>query len=136
MAVTDTQGTVLRRNGVAISGVKSIAPLGVGRALRDVTALNDSVHKHKLNIPDLPEVAVEVFYDPDIPMHNQPAQDEINGTLASWIVDVEQGTSPEQHIELGTCYVFGSEIGPFEVDGDIILKFTLKPQVMPLGLFD
>lgn len=136
MGVTDTQGTGLRRNGVNISGVKSISVAGIGRALRDVTALQDSVHKHKLNIPDVPEIAVEVWYDPDIPLHNVPGQDEINGTLATWIIDIEQGASPEQHIELGSCYVFGSEIGAFEVDGDIVLKFNLKPQQLPLGLFD
>ncbi len=136
MAVTDTQGAVLRRNGVVLAQIKSIGAFGIGRAIRDVTALSDAVHKHKLNIPDLPEIAVEVWYDPDIPGHNVPGQDEINGTLATWLVDVEQGASPEQHVELGACYCFGCEVGPFEVDGDIVLKFTLKPQQVPLGLFD
>ena len=136
MAVTDTQGTALRRNGVLIPQVKSISVLGVGRALRDVTALSDSVHKHKLNIPDVPEIAVEVWYDPDQGIHNQMGQDEINGTQAIWTVDVEQGASPEQHVELGGCYVFGNELGAFEVDGDIVLKFSLKPQQVPTGLFD
>lgn len=134
--VVDTQGTVLRRNGVVIPNVKSISTAGIGRSIRDVTSLADANHKHKLNIPDAPEINVEVWYDPDAPIHNQPGQDETLATLASWILDIEQGASPEQHIELGTCYVFGCEIGPFEVDSDIVLKFTLKPQQVPIGLFD
>jgi hypothetical protein len=136
MAVVDTQGATLRRNGVLIPQVKSISTMGIGRSIRDVTALSDAAHKHKLNIPDVPEVAVEVWYDPDQPIHNVPGQDEVNATLASWIIDIEQGSSPEQHIELGACYVFGAEVGPMEVDGDLTLKFTLKPQQVPLGLFD
>jgi hypothetical protein len=136
MAVTDTQGTVLRRNGVAIASVRSIGEIGIGRALRDVTALSDSVHKHKLNIPDIPEIPIEIFYDPDLGIHNQLGQDEINGTQATWIVDIEQGASPESHIELGACWLFSSATGPYEVDGDIVLKVTLKPQSVPVGLFD
>ena len=136
MAVTDTQGTALRRNGVLIAQVRSISVLGIGRALRDVTALSDSVHKHKLNIPDVPEITVEAWWDPDQGIMNQPGQDEVNGTLATWTVDIEQGASPEQHVELGACYCFGAEVGPIEVDGDYVLKFVLKPQSVPTGLFD
>jgi hypothetical protein len=134
--VTDTQGTALRRNGVLITQLKSISLVGIGRALRDVTSLSDTVHKHKLNIPDVPELACEIWYDGDTAIHNTPMQDEANGATSTWIIDLEQGTSPEQHVELGACYVFGCEIGPFEVDGDLVLKFNLKPQQLPVGLYD
>lgn len=134
--VTDTQGTRLRRNGTLIPNVKSIGEIGIGRALRDTTSLSDTVHKHKLNIPDVPEIPVEIWYDPQEPLHRVILLDEVNGALQPWQVDIEQGNSPEENISLGNCYVFGSSVGPYEVDGDIILKFSLKPQALPSGLFD
>lgn len=133
--VTDAQGSRLRRLGVNIPNIKSIGAVGIGRATRDVTSLSDTVHKHKLNIPDVPEIAVEVWYDPQEPMHIQPMQDEYNGALVTWGIDLEQGNSPEENVTF-TAYVFGCEVGPMEVDGDLVLKFNLKPQSVPSGLFD
>ena len=134
--VTDAQGARLRRNGTLIASVRSIGEVGIGRALRDVTTLSDTVHKHKLNIPDLPEIPIEIYYDPQEPLHRTILLDEVNGALQPWQIDIEQGNSPEENVSLGNCYVFGASVGPYEVDGDLVLKFNLKPQSLPVGMFD
>ena len=64
-----TQGTVLQRVGQTVNQMRSFGPFGVGGTLRDVTTLSDSVHKHKKNIPDLPEIACSVYYDPQDSVH-------------------------------------------------------------------
>ena len=136
--VTDSQGTKLLRSGVEIPQIKSIGVIGFGRTLRDTTSLGDTIHKHKMNIPDIPEIAVEVWYDPQEPLHQLTMRDEVSGAgvEATWTIQMEQGDSPNEEVALGLCWVFGNEIGPFEVDGDIVLKFNLKPQAFPSGLYE
>jgi hypothetical protein len=136
MAVNDAQGTQLRRAGVAITQVRSISTVGVGRALRDVTTLSDTVHKHKKNIPDLPDIQVELLFDPEDSGHANILQDDALGSLQPWQIYLEQGNSPGEVIEYSSCYVHSAEISGLEVDGDMVLSFSLKPQVMPVGLFD
>jgi hypothetical protein len=136
MAVNDAQGTQLRRAGVAISHVQSISAVGVGRALRDVTTLSDTVHKHKKNIPDLPDIQVELLFDPEDSSHANILQDDALGSLQPWQIYLEQGNSPGEVIEYSSCYVHSAELSGIEVDGDLKLTFSLKPQVLPVGLFD
>jgi hypothetical protein len=134
---TDTQGTQLLRNGVPITNVRSIGVMGLGRTLRDVTALGDLIHQHKMNIPDIPEITVEVWWDGQEATHNLMALDEANGTSTNtYTINIEQGDSPAESVNLGACWVFGHEWGPFEVDGDVVMKFNLKPQAFPVGLYD
>ena len=136
MAVNDAQGTQLRRAGVAVSHVKSISAIGVGRALRDVTTLSDTVHVHKKNIPDMPDIQVEVWYDPEDSTHLNIMADDKLGSLQPWQIYLEQGNSPGEVIEYPSCYVHSAELSGMEVDGDLTLTFSLKPQALPVGLFD
>jgi hypothetical protein len=39
-------------------------------------------------------------------------------------------------IEFSSCYVHSAEVQSIEVDGDLVLSFSLKPQALPVGLFD
>lgn len=141
--VTDTQGTLLKRGGtlgVASSGttipkVRSIGEMGWSSGLRDVTVLSDTIHQHKLGIPDMSEIAVELYYDQQEPMHAQIFQDAVNKSLAVWQVWQEQGNSPDEQISF-TAYVINPKINPAEVDGDFVLSFSLKPQSMFGGMFD
>lgn len=135
MAVNDAQGTRLLRAGVAISQVRSISAIGVGRVLRDVTTLSDSVHVHKKNIPDIPDIQVELYFDPEDSGHANILQDDALGSLQPWQIYLEQGNSPGEVIEFSSCYVHSAEIQQIEVDGDLVLSFSLKPQALPVGLF-
>lgn len=134
--VQDTQGTQLRRNGVVVTKVRSIGPLGIGRALRDVTTLSDVNHVHKKNMADIPEIAVELFYDPEEAIHQVIMQDDALGAVMPWQIFLEQGNSPGENIEFASCYVVNAEIQNMEVDGDMVLSFSLKPQALPTGLFE
>jgi len=134
--VQDTQGTQLRRNGTVVAKVRSIGPVGIGRALRDVTTLSDTVHVHKKNMADIPEIAVELFYDPEEAMHQQIIQDDALGAVLPWQILLEQGNSPGEFIEFSACYVINAEIQNMEVDGDMVLSFSLKPQALPVGLYE
>ena len=134
--VQDAQGTKLFRNGVEVPKVRSIAPVGVGRVLRDVTTLSDTVHVHKKNIPDIPDIAVECYWDPEDSTHANILQDDALGSLNAWQIGFEQGNSPGERIEYTSCYVHSAEITGTEVDGDLILGFSIKPQVLPSGLFN
>jgi hypothetical protein len=58
------------------------------------------------------------------------------GSTNTYQINIEQGDSPAENIDLGICWVFGHEWGPFEVDGDVVMKFNLKPQQFPVGLYD
>jgi len=122
-------GAFTAGSGTVIDKVFEIGPLGLGRALRDVTTLSDTVHKHKLNIPDVPEVAVKVYYDPADTTHNQIIQDGIAGSLLYWAVNLEEGNSPaESNVFL--AYVVNPQIDSFGVDQDLVLSFSLKPQTL------
>ena len=134
--VNDAQGTQIRRAGVAVPQVQSISAVGVGRALRDVTTLSDTVHKHKKNIPDLPDIQVDCLYDPEDSTHANILQDDALGSLQPWQILFEQGNSPGEFVEWSSCYVHSAEVGSIEVDGDLHLTFSVKPQVLPVGLFD
>jgi hypothetical protein len=133
--VKDTQGTVLKRGGTAIPKVRSVGELGFVMALRDVTTLSDSIHQHKLGIPDMNEIAVEVFYDPEEPLHLAIFQDAVNRSVNSWSVDIEEGNSPNENVSF-TAYVINPKLNPAEVDGDYVLAFSLKPQSQFVGMFD
>lgn len=134
--VTDTQGTRLRRNGTVIPAVFEIGPIGVGRTLRDVTALSDSIHKHKMNIPDHVEIACKLWYDPQEALHRVIISDHASAALSAWQIDLEQGNSPEENITWATAYVSDAQLESMSVDGDMVLSFNLKPQALPVGLFD
>jgi hypothetical protein len=136
MAVNDAQGTQLRRAGTAVSHVRSISAIGVGRALRDVTTLSDTVHVHKKNIPDIPDIQVECYFDPEDSTHANILADDKLGSLQPWQIYLEQGNSPGEVIEFSSCYVHSAEVQSIEVDGDLVLSFSLKPQALPVGLFD
>mgnify|MGYP003693702031 CR=1 FL=1 len=56
-------------------------------------------------------------------------RDEAYATESSWEIDVNSDLTDNA---LGSCLVFGSEVGPFEVDGDIVYSFNLQPMTMPL----
>lgn len=134
--VQDTQGTQLRRNGTVVPKVRSIGPVGIGRGLRDVTTLSDTTHVHKKNLADIPEIAVELFYDPEEAIHQVIMQDDALATLLPWQIYAEQGNSPGEVWEFSSCYVVNAEIQNMEVDGDMVLSFSLKPQALPVGLFE
>jgi hypothetical protein len=136
MAVNDAQGASIRRAGTAVSHVRSISAMGVGRALRDVTTLSDTVHVHKKNIPDIPDIQVECYFDPEDSTHANILQDDKLGSLQPWQIYLEQGNSPGEVIEFSSCYVHSAEVQSIEVDGDLVLSFSLKPQALPVGLFD
>jgi hypothetical protein len=136
MAVNDAQGASIRRAGTAVSHVRSISAIGVGRALRDVTTLSDTVHVHKKNIPDIPDIQVECYFDPEDSTHANILQDDKLGSLQPWQIYLEQGNSPGEVIEFSSCYVHSAEVQSIEVDGDLVLSFSLKPQALPVGLFD
>jgi hypothetical protein len=131
-----TQGTVLRRGTTTIQQLRSIGPVGVGGALRDVTTLSDSVHKHKKNIPDLPEIAVSLYYDPQDATHILIFQDSTATLPVQYTLLLEQGNSPGEIIDLGLCWVLNAQIDNMEVDADVVFSFSLKPQAFPVGLFD
>jgi hypothetical protein len=133
--VNDTQGTRLRRNGTVIPAVYEIGVIDVGRALRDVTSLSDTVHKHKMNIPDLAEIECKLWYDSQEPLHRVLFSDHAGASLGSWQIDLEQGNSPEENVTF-TAYVSKCALDPQSVDGDLSLSFSLKPQSIFVGLFD
>jgi len=135
MAVNDAQGTQLRRAGTVINHVRSISAIGVGRSLRDVTTLQDTVHVHKKNIPDIVDIQVEVYFDPEDSGHANILNDDALGSLQPWQIFLEQGNSPGEVIEFSSCYVHSAEVQSIEVDGDLVLSFSLKPQTLPVGLF-
>lgn len=136
MAATDAMGTTLFRNGVAVSGVRSIGVIGPGRALRDVTTLSDANHKHKKNIPDYPEIVCELFYDPDDTMHLRIMKDDADAVTVPWQIGLEEGNSPNEMIEISSAYVVNAQIESIEIDGDLVMSFALKPQAAPSGLWD
>lgn len=129
--IHDTMGTVLKRGAtsaaVTVPGLFEIGPVGLGRALRDVTTLSDTVHKHKLNIPDIPEIACKVYYDPQDTTQLQVLSDAYTGGLVTWQIFLEQGNSPGEGI-LFTAYVVNPQIESLGIDSDMVLSFTLKPQ--------
>jgi hypothetical protein len=129
--IHDTQGTVLKLGAtsaaVTVTGVTEIGPIGLGRALRDVTTLSDTVHKHKLNIPDVPEISVKLYYDPQDTTHAQIMQHAYQGNQPSWQIFLEQGNSPGESL-LFTSYVINPQIESMGIDQDIMMSFTLKPQ--------
>jgi hypothetical protein len=133
--VNDAQGTILKYHhpgapggaGTTVDKVYSIGPVGLGRELRDVTSLGDTVHKHKLNIPDIPEIAVKVWYDSQDPAHLQIWMFGTTGALITWSVLMEQGSSPFEAVQF-TAYVVNPQIDEMTVDGDLTLSFSLKPQ--------
>lgn len=135
-----TQGTVLKRGTVASSSVvnqlRSFGPFGVGGALRDVTTLSDTVHKHKKNIPDLPEIACSLYYDPQDQTHINIMSDATQTLPVNYVLLLEQGNSPGEIIDLGLCWVLNAQLENMEVDGDVVMSFSLKPQAFPIGLFD
>lgn len=131
-----TQGTVLRRGTTTVNQLRSIGPVGVGGTLRDVTVLSDTVHKHKKNIPDLPEIAVSVYYDPQDQTHINIFNDSTLTTPVQFTLLLEQGNSPGEIVDLGLCWVLDAKLENMEVDGDIVFSFTLKPQAFPIGLYD
>lgn len=131
-----TQGTSLKRNGQTVNQLRSIGPVGTGGELRDVTTLSDLVHKHKKNIPDLPEIACSVFYDPQDPVHIGIFSDSTATGPIPYQLVLEQGNSPGELIDLGNCWVLAAQLEAMEVDGDIVFNFSLKPQAFPIGLFD
>jgi hypothetical protein len=129
--IHDTMGTVLKRGaggaGVTVPGVFEIGPVGLGRALRDVTTLSDTVHKHKLNIPDVPEINVKCYYDPQDTTQAQINYDGYWGVLSTWQILLEQGNSPGES-ETFTAYVVNPQVESIGIDSDLVLSFTLKPQ--------
>jgi hypothetical protein len=131
-----TQGTVLKRAGSTVNQLRSIGPVGVGGALRDVTTLSDTVHKHKKNIPDLPEIAVSVYWDPQDSIHIGIMADATLTGPVPYQLLLEQGNSPGEIVDLGSCWVLNAQIENMEVDGDQVMTFSLKPQAFPIGLFD
>ena len=131
-----TQGTTLKRNGQTINQMRSFGPFGVGGTLRDVTTLSDVVHKHKKNIPDLPEISVSVYYDPQDPVHLGIWADSTATGPVPYQLLLEQGNSPGEIIDLGNCWVLNAQLENMEVDGDEVFTFSLKPQALPIGLFD
>lgn len=120
-------GSFTSGTGTSIDKVFEIGPVGLGRALRDVTALNDTVHKHKLGIPDVPEIAVKVYFDPTDTTHNQILADGVAGSLLYWGVNLEEGNSPHESYVF-RAYVVNPQIDSFGVDQDLVLSFSLKPQ--------
>lgn len=131
-----TQGTSLKRNGQTVNQMRSFGPFGIGGTLRDVTTLSDTVHKHKKNIPDLPEIAVTVFYDPQDPIHIGIWADAAGTGPVPYQLFIEQGNSPGEIVDLGNCWVLNAQLENMEVDGDIVFSFSLKPQAFPIGLYD
>jgi hypothetical protein len=131
-----TQGTVLRRGTTTINQLRSIGPVGTGGALRDVTTLSDTVHKHKKNIPDLPEIAVTLYYDPQDQTHINIFQDSTLTTPVQYTLLLEQGNSPNEIVDLGLCWVLNVQLDNMEVDQDVVMSFSLKPQAFPIGLYD
>jgi hypothetical protein len=133
--VNDTQFSSLVRypgsftsgTGTTIAQVFEIGPVGLGRELRDVTTLSDTVHKHKLNIPDVPEIAVKVYFDPQDTTHNQILADGVAGSLLYWGINLEEGNSPHESYVF-RAYVVNPQIDSFGVDQDLVLSFSLKPQ--------
>jgi hypothetical protein len=120
-------GAFTAGTGTTIAQVFEMGPLGLGRELRDVTTLSDTVHKHKLNIPDLPEVAVKVYFDPADTTHLQIMQDAVAGSLLYWGINLEEGNSPAESYVF-QAYVVNPQIDSFGVDQDLVLSFSLKPQ--------
>jgi hypothetical protein len=140
--VNESQFSQLRRYPQGIGGagqvipqVFEIGPLGLGRELRDVTVLSDTVHKHKLNVPDIPEIAVKCYFDPADTVHLQIMTDGITGTVMTWGVDLEEGNSPGENVTF-TAYVVNPQIDSFGVDQDLVLSFSLKPQTLLGELFN
>jgi hypothetical protein len=133
--VTDTQGTRLRRGGTLIPKVYSVGSLAFTMGLRDVTSLEDTIHQHKLGIPDMNEIPCKIWFDAQESTHLAIFQDAINRSLGVWQVDMEEGNSPNENVTF-TAYVINPTIEAAEVDGDYTLSFSLKPQSMFVGLFD
>jgi hypothetical protein len=140
--VNETQYTFLQRlpNGPTstpeqtIPQVFEIGPIGLGRPLRDVTTLSDTLHKHKLGIPDVPEVAVKCYFDPSDTTHLQVMSDAVNGALLWWRVNIEEGNSPSEGVVF-QAYVVNPQIDSMGVDSDMVLSFSLKPQSIPSDIF-
>jgi hypothetical protein len=140
--VNETQYTTLVRmpNGLTsapeqtIPQVFEIGAVGLGRALRDVTTLSDTVHKHKLNIPDVPEISVKCYFDPQDTTHLQILSDGLNGGLPWWKVQLEAGDSPSEGVGF-QAYVVNPQIDSMGVDSDLVLSFSLKPQTVPSDIF-
>lgn len=131
-----TMGTVLRRGTQTVNQMRSFGPFGVGGTLRDVTTLSDTVHKQKKNIPDLPEIAVSIYYDGQDPVHILIWQDSTSTSPVQYTLLLEQGNSPNEVVDLGQCWVLNAQLENMEVDGDIVMTFSLKPQAFPIGLYD
>lgn len=130
----DTQGTqLLRGDGAASEAFTAIPrinkvgplPIGTGKPLRDVTDLsNTDTRKHKFGLADMPEISAEGWYDPDDPTHAALVADYTAGTDVNFQVSIP--TTP------ATVYSFSAkvmiEIGEVNVDGDVPMTVTLKPQ--------
>jgi hypothetical protein len=140
--VNESQFSALWRIGPAAQGgqgqqvlqVFEMGPVGLGRELRDVTTLGDTVHKHKLNIPDVPEIAVKCYFDPNDTTHLQIFADGTAGTLPNWRIELEEGNSPNEGLVF-SAYVVNPQIDSFGVDQDLVLSFSLKPQQVISELF-
>lgn len=134
--ITDAQGSGIRRNGVNVTKVYEIGAFGIQRALRDVTALSDiDCHKHKLNLPDIAEISIKAWYDPQDTTHLQIISDGHTGGNAVWQIDVQSGDSPAENITF-EAFVINPQIEGMAVDGDLTLSFSLKAQTVPVGLYE
>jgi hypothetical protein len=134
--ITDALGSGIRRNGVAVSKVYEIGAFGITRAIRDVTALSDlDCHKHKLNLPDLPEINFKCWYDPQDSGHLAIISDSALGAQGVWQVDIQHGDSPAENIVF-EAYVMSATVEGAAVDSDFTLNVTLKPQTQLVGLFE
>lgn len=132
----DTAGTALKRGNnvagasdawVAVAKVRSIDPIGSARTLRQITDLSHTdTHKHKLGLPDMPPIAVEVFYDPDDAQHAGIIADHNAGLNRDW--QIELADSGGTVISF-SALVIDPNLGA-EVDGDYPLRFQLKPQTV------
>jgi hypothetical protein len=75
MTATDTQGTLLFRNGVEMPNVKSMGAVGLGGNLRNTTTISDDIAKFKPNLAKVPQFTVVLWYDPQQPLHQDPMRE-------------------------------------------------------------
>ena len=139
--VIDTQGTLLKRGDgtdptetfTDIPRVQQIDTIGIGRALRQITDLSHTAaHQHKLGLPDVPEISVECLYDPDDAQHQGIFSDHANGVTRNFQIHLADATPT---VVAFSALVLEPNIGAPDVDGDVPLRFSLKPQSVPTGLF-
>jgi len=125
--IVDTQSTRLYRNNVLIPQVFEVGPVGFSTAIRQVTSLSDTdCHKHKIGLPDMTEIAVKVWYDPQDATHQSIWTDSLTRGTISFTLGVEEGDSPAEMLTM-QCFVMNPQIESMAVDADVVLSFTLKP---------